>query len=544
MSSTVRTLWLVMPALAAGCGITREPEVSQLPCQDFEQEVVPILVERCQGCHGGVTPEGGYSVVSRLEVLARRDDGSARLVPGDSGSDFLRATRGELGSHAAIPSAEFALLEDWAVRCRAGPRELQVHLPGWLSPPDVEQFHGTTLRRAGYQLDRCRECHGADLAGGTSQVSCQTCHPQGPLACNTCHGDLASAAPPRDLSGARLTTLVTVGAHRSHRNDCRSCHQLPATAEAEGHYRRGGALDLSPAEVTLRSALGLTAAWNREAATCAGSACHAASVGDTRATLQTPVWTIVGQGQAACGTCHGLPPASHGGADATCERCHGVAYSNGQLLTSRHVNGVVDVGDGTLTGCAACHGDALSPAPPRDVAGQTSESLASVGAHRAHLEARHRLSAPVACTECHQVPATAMAPGHVDSTGPAEVFPAVAGVGVLARTDGASPVYSAQNASCGSVYCHGAGTRADRDTAPTRNPAPRWNGGTGEAVCGACHGIPPRDGLHAVTLQLRDCVQCHAPTIDGSGAIKVQQDPQTGRLSSSHIDGLPTLGGP
>jgi predicted CxxxxCH...CXXCH cytochrome family protein len=536
MSPTVRPAVLVAVLSAAcACGIAREPPDSQLPCEDFGRQVAPVLLARCRECHGGATPAGGYSVESRLQVLARRDDGSARLQPGDGASDFLRAARGELPGHVALPAGEVALLQDWAVRCRAAPRELQLHPQGWTTPTDLEEFHGAALRRTGYPLDGCRECHGADLGGGASQVSCQSCHPQGPLACNTCHGDMASAAPPRDLSGARLTSRVSVGAHRSHPGACTSCHQVPSTAEAEGHYRRGGALDVGPAEVVLRSAPGLTAVWDRQAATCAGSACHAASPGDTLATLQVPRWTLVGQGQAACGTCHGLPPSSHGNAGTACVRCH---------ESTTHLNGVVEVGDGRGTGCAACHGDETSPAPPRDVAGQTDESLASVGAHRAHLEARHRLRGPIGCTECHQVPASPLAPGHIDSPAPAEVFPAVAAEGTLARTDGASPTYDPGTASCGSVYCHGAGARAARDTAPTKIASPVWTGGTSQAVCGACHGIPPRDGLHAAGLALTACVSCHAASVTPSGAIRVVTDPVTGQISSTHIDGQPTLGGP
>ncbi|HVE81816.1 MAG TPA: c-type cytochrome domain-containing protein, partial [Myxococcales bacterium] len=90
-----------------------------------------MLAEGCAGCHGGASPAGGYSVADRLSVLAQRDDGSARLIPGDSDSDFLLAARGGRDGHVALSADEAALLEDWAVRCRAAPRELAVHPPGW-----------------------------------------------------------------------------------------------------------------------------------------------------------------------------------------------------------------------------------------------------------------------------------------------------------------------------------------------------------------------------------------------------------------------------
>lgn len=534
----------VLLALAlTGCGVARDPLFGRARCPDFDVEVAPVLTQQCGDCHGGDSPAGGYSVADRLSTLALRDDGTPRLAPGDPGSDFLAAARGDRAGHTAVSSGELALLEDWAVRCRGASHQLAVHPPGWTTPADAEQFHGAALRETAYDLTPCRECHGADLAGGAAKVACASCHPQGPLACNTCHGDALSPAPPKSLSGVRLTTAIGVGAHRSHTSNCAACHVLPATPEQEGHYRRAGALDLSPAEVFLPSAPGLTAKWDHDTATCSGVACHAPAGADARATHQAPKWTSVGTGEAACGSCHGLPPEDHGGAGPDCARCHGAAYSGGQLLASKHANGTVDVGDGQGSGCSACHGDATSPAPPRDTAGRTSEALASVGAHRAHLEARHHLRGPIACNECHQVPSSPLAPGHIDSALPAEVFPD-ASVGVLARTDGASPAYDPATVSCGSVYCHGAGTRASRDQAPTRIPTPSWTGGTSQAVCGSCHGIPPADGLHSPTLTITGCARCHAPSIDPSGAIRITVDPVTGAISSTHMDGQPTFGAP
>jgi predicted CxxxxCH...CXXCH cytochrome family protein len=544
MRATDPALLLACALAVAGCGIPRDGLLGQPHCPDFETDIAPVLEAGCAGCHGGAMPAAGYSVADRLAVLERRDDATPRLLPGDAESEFLMAARGGRAGHTALPSDQAELLEDWAVRCRAAPRQLAVHPPGWTTPTDVQQFHGAALREGAYELEPCRECHGTDLGGGASKVACATCHPQGPLACNTCHGDATSIAPPRSIFGARATAVPGVGAPRAHTSDCTTCHVLPTTSEQEGHYRTGGVLDAFPAEVLLLSAPGLTARWDRAAATCSGSACHAPSGADARATHQVPRWTNVGAGEAACGTCHGLPPEDHGASGTDCARCHGTAYANGQPLPPKHANGVVDVGDGQGQGCSSCHGDASSPAPPRDAAGRSSEALASVGAHRAHLEARHRLRGPIACTECHQVPATPKATGHIDSALPAEVFPAIPGVGALARADGAAPVYDPATTSCGSVYCHGAGTAAARDQAPSRILNPSWTGGTSQAVCGSCHGIPPKDGLHPLTLTLGDCVQCHAPSVTADGSIRITTDPVTGAIGSTHIDGEATLGTP
>src|SRR5262249_55915198 len=147
--------------------------------------------------------------------------------------------------------------------------------------------------------------------------------------------------------------------------------------------------------------------------------CHAPSTNDTRATHAQLLWNVTGTGAAACGTCHGLPPSSH--ADNRCSVCHQAAFDNGHLNPQRHVNGVVDLGN-RGSGCSGCHGDSTSSAPPNDVLGRTDETLQTVGAHRAHLEARHLLRGPIECTECHSVPSELHSPGHIDHLPPAVVF--------------------------------------------------------------------------------------------------------------------------
>lgn len=537
------SLAIALAVLAsAGCGVLREQESGQKRCPDFAAQVAPVIERRCAGCHSGQTPAAGYSVDSHLAVLARREDGSARLVPGDESSSFLAAARGELAGHEPLPREELNQLRDWAVRCRAAPANFRVHLDGWMSPPDREQFHGTVLRRQAYQLAGCRECHGAELEGGSSGIACGRCHPKGVLACDTCHGASGSSAPHRDLSGARGIASIGVGAHRAHLVDgvnhrafgCDACHPAPRQPEDEGHYQIEGAPDPAPAEVNLRPARGRTAVWDREAESCSASYCHAPSADDSDATNQSPRWTAVGAGQAACGSCHGIPPSGHAPGD--CANCHRRAYAAGKPLPERHVNGTVEVGE-EQGSCSGCHGDGASPAPPSDLAGQTSENVQSVGAHRAHVQGRQRLSAPMQCEDCHLAPRELGSPGHLDSAPPAEVFPAAAGVATLARADGASPSYDSQSATCAGVYCHGSGAKLSQDAAAGRLTSPRWTGGVTQAVCGACHGIPPVDGVHAPGLRLDDCARCHPATITSDGAIRVVRDPVTGQLRSTHIDG-------
>lgn len=412
------------------------------------------------------------------------------------------------------------------------------HESGWMDPADVEHFHGRALRAGGYPFESCAKCHGADFSGGIAQVSCNDCHTRGVKDCSTCHGSELSSAPPKDLDSRTETTRLGVGAHRAHVTDgplhaaygCDKCHLTPSLPEDDGHYLRGGAPDPAPAEVALRSGGAGQGAWEREQATCSNGYCHAPAA-DARATNQTPHWTSVGSGEATCGSCHGLPPASHQPTATDCSTCHRPAFQAGTLNPAKHANGVVDLSfEGS--GCIGCHGSGTSAAPPVDLAGNFDESARGVGAHRAHLEARHHLATAVACSECHVVPATLNAPGHIDSTPPAEVFPP--GAGMLARARGADAGYDVGTASC-TTYCHGAGGTIAGDPAAS-NQRPVWTGGTNQAGCGTCHGVPPRTAAHAgVTGGLTQCVQCHPDTVTAGGAILFGAD---GGMTSAHIDGV------
>ena len=542
-----------------------EPRASRTgdPAWTTYRDVAPQLVQQCGGCHSGATGQGGYSIDSYLAAASRRDDGTPRAEPGNADALLLRAARGELpGPHAQVPDADFARLTDWVVRSRVAKEQYTFHFKGWMDPADTEQFHGLVLRQNGYRSDDpaydCQHCHGADLRGGTSGVDCNSCHSAGVTACNTCHGDAASPAPPRDLHGHRAVSFASVGVHRTHvlpgplhpPYRCSVCHPVAPTPD---HYARYASAGEPPASIALLGAPPvLVGRWDRDSATCSNTYCHSPlSSTDPRATNPTPNWTRMGTGEAACGTCHGIPPATHPqppqGLDLAtaiplCGACHRATVVGGQLVPAAHASGI-GPGD-PAGGCSGCHGDATLPAPPRDTRGRTDERFPSVGAHRAHLEARHKLRGPIACTECHQVPSAVNEPGHVDHPLPAIVFPNLAGVGTLARTDGAQPAYNATNATCGSVYCHGNGARLlDRDHTPNLIRAPDWTAGTSQVACGAaCHGLPPRNPLdpqdpHRAVTNISECVNCHRGTVDAQGAIIVMPDGQ-----STHIDGIVEVG--
>ena len=80
----------------------------------------------------------------------------------------------------------------------------------------------------------------------------------------------------------------------------------------------------------------LSSHWDRDAATCSNVYCHGAFTfykdssdyqwvyTDSVITgnYSNVVWNSVGTGEAACGTCHGLPPEGHFSAITECGNCH------------------------------------------------------------------------------------------------------------------------------------------------------------------------------------------------------------------------------
>jgi hypothetical protein len=255
---------------------------------------------------------------------------------------------------------------------------------------------------------------------------CRKCHSEGPTGCTTCHG-----MPPRS------------GAHVAHskRFDCSECHTKPAAWSDPGHVLLAdGEIDPAPAEVKLPG---------YKDGTCENK-CH----GTAR-----PGWNDGPKG-AACGTCHGIPPQNHFA--GTCETCHPRTIAD----ISSHVDGKVSLGDESGT-CLACH-----PKPG--------------GAHTSHTAATHALSAPLACSRCHTVPAALLDPGHLSGV--------------------------AEHSAC--TPCHGTST-------------PAWAPSPAGYACGSCHGVPPANATHA-GAKLLDCWKCHPSTMDSSGAL----------LPAAHVNGV------
>lgn len=211
--------------------------------------------------------------------------------------------------------------------------------------------HGNPPPAPHSQSAACATCHG-DLTPEThldGEVTCavagDTGATTGPCnavaACAACHGSGDRGVPPPDLQGNTDTTARGVGAHAAHLAGsataaavgCWSCHVETLDADRPGHG--DGVVDVVWSAALTAPMHGVTPVWDPVALTCTVG-CH----------LQgTPVWTEVGAGHGACGSCHALPPDSPGHPYVfECELCHGSTIGPGLEIVNpaNHVNGVVD----------------------------------------------------------------------------------------------------------------------------------------------------------------------------------------------------------
>lgn len=248
--------------------------------------------------------------------------------------------------------------------------DLTIHKKGILEKVSPN-WHGNLVRENGWDLKNCQHCHDADYSGGITGSSCLNCHnqPQGPEACNTCHGDFRDPsiiAPPQDTKGNVSTDSTGVGAHVTHlyQNDlgkqipCSTCHVVPQNYFDPGH----AVDDPLPAEVIFSPLAVYNIAnnpmYDYSTATCSDTYCHGnwAFSSDSSSNYFayedsvmtgnniSVVWNEVGTGQAACGTCHGLPPTGHI-YHLACGTCHpGVVDDAGNIINKeKHIDGKINV---------------------------------------------------------------------------------------------------------------------------------------------------------------------------------------------------------
>ncbi len=470
-------------AAVACCACAVEVEVDA--AVTFEQDIAPLFAARCVPCHGVGVGEGGYRTGGYLEVIGCVSEGApATAGEGGAPAPLLVALRRE-DHRGVLTPAELALVERWVER--GAPARAGFAHPAGIIDPRSPDWHGLLAGKDGYARlrdgaldDACGHCHegapsgrpeGGALSGATA---CSACHAEqgGALACGTCHGQGSEPLPPRDR--CFFPQGPEPGAHAAHAAaseaspggiGCQTCHPVPDAAAVLSGVHGDGRVDVALPEGQDWGAPSLTS--TSFGLACAGS-CHSGA--------EAPIaWSAAGP--LGCQGCHATPPEAH--PPGPCSSCHEHLQPDGQGLLpgARHLDGRIEPVDGA-GGCGRCHG-------------QGEDDWPSSGAHLAHRAPRD--SAPVGCEDCHRVPASIRAEGHIDDLSPgAEV---IFGGRALAR--GFAPSY--QGGECADTACH-AGPGA-------RDPSPRWSSPPAQDLgCESCHGAPPPSPhTDASSCQARVC---------------------------------------
>jgi predicted CxxxxCH...CXXCH cytochrome family protein len=429
--------------------------------------------------------------------------------------------------------------------------------------------HGRDANANG--LSSCASCHGADLNGGTSGVSCNACHATAGFStwvtdCTFCHGDRTSGAqsPPLDVQGRTDATNVSVGAHGAHVGAtlanpiaCTACHPARSgsvLADA-GHTDGDGVAEITFGGIATTA--GATPTYTRASDTsssCAATYCHGRFAGGANATVS---WTSTED--LGCTSCHGSPPPSPHPTSTACGTCH-AGYTQTTVNPATHVDGILQITSNHTAGyadaavhgkevnlngmasCKTCHGADLSGGsgracsscheaagvaswdtsctfchgsrttgranPPQDIRGTTATTSVTVGVHESHATSA---IANVGCADCHPARTSSVIgdAAHVDGNGLAEIQ-----FGAIARTGNVSPTYtrvSATSATCASTYCHGKFTGGRAATVSFTS--------TTQVTCTSCHYGPPSTGKHSKHSSKAKCFNCHNAVVSSTSTI-------------------------
>jgi predicted CxxxxCH...CXXCH cytochrome family protein len=512
IASLGATLCIASPLLASACSSERAGPLSS---PVFDVDIAPILEAHCVPCHSGPSPAAGWDATSFLGAIACIEPSETPVTLPSSGRAPILSVLSTASHQAFLDAGDQATLQAWVV-ANAPAFASAVHTPDIIDPR-APGFHGALLRSQHWAQmlnandpNACGTCHegtpatpaGIELSA-PGAPACTSCHdqPGGALACSTCHGSGSLSFPPRDLCFFP-EDAQTAGPHAAHVEPseartagfgCATCHPTPPSNDVISGLHGDGIV-----EVTFdNSLIGPEASFNSTTGQCSVT-CH-----DSGGLRPKPTWVVTTP--MGCNDCHRSPPSNH--YPGSCTNCHAEANANGTALTGGplHLDGQVELGNGNGT-CGACHGTGSSPWP-------------STAAHPSHENPT--ITLPIACSSCHVVPSSLLAPGHLNGV----VSVQFAG---LATARGSTPTWNGSTSTCNGVACHGA------NLPETPAIVPVWTDPSGAAAkCGACHGIPPSSGHTAST----DCgrADCHGGEV-GETATGVPFITTAGL--ALHIDGI------
>lgn len=499
---------LLLILSAPACHDRREPDPPELTYEG----VASTITRACVPCHPSA--DSPLDLTGYLQTIACNAAGARLTEPPDERAP-LYAVLARPDHADKLTESERAELLTWIRGGSKGTPGI-VH-PGGILDFRGDEWHGKLAARDQFIGLRepesdlsCGRCHAGAPVQPSSVHSalpgappCTDCHTEegGALACPTCHGDDERAFPPRDpclfpggSDGGLHAPHLGSSAFRAGPLPCSACHPAPGAGVMGGTHGDG------TLQVQFDPVLAGADARITPDGTCQ-NACHARG-----GSVPMPSWHTALT--LDCNSCHQSPPPSHyAGACSSCHREMGaspISLMPGPL----HVDGKVELGVSSES-CGACHGSGTDPWPVDP-------------SHYVHRDST--LTKTVACDECHQVPPSRDAPGHMDGV----VTMRFGGRALGAVT---SPTYDPATKTCAGIACHGAALTSAKEATPA------WGGAvSAPASCVTCHGTPPPPP------------HVQQPTCEGSlchgGAVKLGSPglslTEAGR--AQHIDGTVQAG--
>ncbi len=341
--------------------------------------VLTVLDDNCTACHSSSSTLDLATdpYAATVGVASAGYAGQTLVVPGEPDSSllYLKITDGSgtwggvMPPSGMLDTTKTEVIRSWIADGASEACDTPdsgggnpYHPEGWEDPAN----HGMAAKLS---EDNCVACHGSDLGGGGTGVSCDDCHEEGWRSnCTFCHGgeDNSTGAPPVDIRNGNSNVMSA--AHTAHVEgtihapfDCVQCHKKPVDVLSSGHFLVG---DSSPALSEVLFTAGLSPAANWSGSGCSNLYCHGNGQGNNG--------SIQVGGSAPCGSCHAITSSGqdpwdrmsgehkkHLEAGFACSECHGDTVDAQEQLQdlSLHVNGRVDIAtNAAITYNGSCNG--------------------------------------------------------------------------------------------------------------------------------------------------------------------------------------------
>jgi predicted CxxxxCH...CXXCH cytochrome family protein len=353
------------------------------------------------------------------------------------------------------------------------------HVPvsGWAAAPPAAQQHGVSAKKApgSSGFASCQICHGSNFSGGGANQSC--------LNNSACHGaGVASPHAPKPWRGSPYTHTDT---NTANAPVCALCHYPGSPNNPANHPATPAPAGTAPG------------CFNSTLCHESGGVAHPVPFNDN-AHYNVVTATFA----AACDPCHDVSaPTTKVG--PVCQTCH-VAASP---LTSAN--------------CTSCHAS-----PPNGGAGAVYANIA--GAHTAHI-ALDNAGSPISCDTCHAGLGPSLLNLNHYNRAKSRVPPGdVAFLATYTAKTGASS-FDNTTLSCSNVSCHGG------------QATPNWQTGTLDVntQCTNCHALGSSQGNPQYNSEYSGEHQFHFTQL-GNTAAACKKCHNTTTLAVNHFSTLNT----